>query len=170
MIKLLEIENKVVIPTEHCQTISWLKVINDKWPENSLKIYAYIFYTNCASEENPYFHLPIEDREDIIVEDLKIDFSLEEDEIIEAMKKAQKMYETPTLRAYNGIKHALDNIAEYMANTTITDGKDGNISQVRAVAKDFDAIRQSFKGVAKDLETEQEAYVRGGQHLGYDQI
>ena len=50
------------------------------------------------------------------------------------------------------------------------DGKDGNIAQIRAVAKDFDAIRQSFKGVAKDLEAEQEAHVRGDQHLGYDQL
>ena len=30
MIKLLDIENNVVKPTEHCQMITWLKVIQDK--------------------------------------------------------------------------------------------------------------------------------------------
>ena len=69
-----------------------------------------------------------------------------------------------------GIKMALDNMAEYMGSTTITGGRDGNIAQIRQVAKDFDAIRQSYKGVAKDLEAEQESHVRGGQDLGYDQL
>ena len=170
MIKLLEIENKTVKPTEHCQTIKWLRVIQEKYPDNMLKIYAYIFYMACPSEDNPYFNLPGDIKEDAIVEDLEIDFSLEEEEIIEAIEKATKLYETPTLRAYTGIKTALDNIAEYMANTTITDGKDGNIAQIRAVAKDFDAIRQSYKGISKDLEAEQESHVRGGQNLGYDQL
>jgi len=170
MIKLLEIENKTVKPTEHCYTITWLKVITEKWPEDALKIYAYLFYMACPSEENPYYNLPELDKEDIIIEDLNITFSMEQDEIIEALNKTIKMYETPTLRAYTGIKKALDNMADYMGTTTITGGKDGNIAQIRQVAKDFDAIRQSYKGVAKDLEAEQESHVRGGQDLGYDQV
>lgn len=170
MIKLLEIENKTVKPTEHCHTINWLKVIMDKWPEDAVKIYAYIFYLACPSEENPYFNLPEQDKEETIIQDLGIEFSLEEDEIINAINNAIKLYETPTLRAYMGIKMALDNMAEYMGSTTITGGRDGNIAQIRQVAKDFDAIRQSYKGVAKDLEAEQESHVRGGQDLGYDQL
>jgi len=57
-----------------------------------------------------------------------------------------------------------------MGNTSITDGKDGNIAQIRAMAKDYDAIRQSYKGTAKDLQAEQESHVRGGQNLSYDQM
>ncbi len=170
MIRLFEIDNKVVKPTEHCHTIKWLKVILDKHPQNALKIYAYIFYMTCPSEENPFFNLPFHIREETVLQDLDIDFSLEDDEIIEAMTNAEKMYETPTVRAYNGIKQALDNIAEYMGNTSITDGKDGNIAQIRAMAKDYDSIRQSYKGTAKDLQDEQESRVRGGQNLSYDQM
>jgi Flp pilus assembly protein TadG len=66
------------------------------------------------------------------------------------------------------MQKALDRIARYLATTQITDGKDGNIAQIRAVAKDFDAIRQSFKGVYKDLQDEQQSKVRGGQGLAYD--
>ena len=170
MIRLFEIDNKIVKPTEHCHTIKWLKVILDKHPKNALKIYAYIFYMTCPGEENPFFNLPFHIREETVLQDLDIDFSLEEDEIIEAVNNAEKMYETPTVRAYNGIKQALDNIAEYMGNTSITDGKDGNIAQIRAMAKDYDAIRQSYKGTAKDLQDEHESRVRGGQNLSYDQM
>jgi Flp pilus assembly protein TadG len=66
------------------------------------------------------------------------------------------------------MQKALDRIARYLATTQITDGKDGNIAQIRAVAKDFDSIRQSFKGVYKDLQDEQQSKVRGGQGLAYD--
>lgn len=170
MIKLLDIENNVVKPTEHCQMITWLKVIQDKFPDNALKIYGYIFYMACPSQENPYFNMPAELREDVIIDDLGIDFSLEEDEIIAAVTKATKMYETPTVRAYNGITTMLDNLTEYMSTTQVTAGRDGNINSLLRIAKEFDAIRQSFKGVAKDLQAEQESHVRGGQDLGYDQI
>jgi len=124
----------------------------------------------CPSQENPYFNLPMEIREETVIEDLSIDFSLEEDEIIEALEKATKMYETPTVRAYNGITTMLDNLTEYMSTTAVTAGRDGNINSLLRIAKEFDAIRQSYKGIAKDLEAEQQTHVRGGQQLGYDQM
>jgi hypothetical protein len=168
MIKLFDIENNVVKATEHCHNIKWLKDIMDTYPDSYLKIYAFLFYMSCPSEENPYFHMVEHERELTVLEDIDADFSTEDELIIEARKKTHLMYETPTVRAYNGLKIALDNIADYMAATSISDGKDGNIGQIRAVAKDFDHIRQSFKGVAKDLADEQETHVRGGQNLAYD--
>jgi hypothetical protein len=63
----------------------------------------------------------------------------------------------------------LENMAEYMETTKISAGRDGNITALIRLAKDFDAIRQSYKGVAKDLAAEQETSVRGGQNLAYDQ-
>ena len=170
MIKLLDIENNVVIPTVHCKTIKWLKVIEENYPEHFIKIYGYIFYMSCPSQENPYFNVPVDNREDLIIGDLEINFSLEDDEIIEAVKKATVMYQTPTVRAYQGITTMLDNLTEYMRTTQVTAGRDGNINSLLRIAKEFDAIRQSYKGIAKDLEAEQQAHVRGGQELGYDQM
>jgi len=105
----------------------------------------------------------------MIIEEVGLEESPEDPKIRYALDMCAKMYETPTSRAYMGIKKALDNMATYMANTQITDGRDGNISQIRAVAKDFDAIRQSFKGAYKDLKDEQTTSVRGGGGLAYDQ-
>lgn len=170
MIKLFDIEGGVVKPTAHCQLINWLKVIQEKFPDNSLKIYAYIFYMACPNEENPYFNYKEEVRESIVIKDLDIDFSLEEDEIIEALEKATSMYETPTIRAYKAVSTMLDKMATYMEETEITAGRDGNITALIRMVKEFDGIRQSFKGVARDLKEEQQTSVRGGQDLAYDQM
>lgn len=170
MLKLFEIQNNTVVPTEHCHTIKWLKDIMDEYPDNHVKIYAYIFYMTCPSEENPYFNTKEEDREEKVLEAIDADFSTEDELILTGIEEALKLYETPSLRAYLGIKMAMDNIASYMSGTAITDGKDGNIGQIRQMAKDFDSIRQSFKGMAKDLEEEQKnQHVRGGKDLAYDQ-
>ena len=126
---------------------------------------------SCPNPDmNPFFHLPEHEKEDIIIEEVGLEESPEDSKIRLALDMCHKLYETPTMRAYMGIKKALDNMATYMANTQITDGRDGNISQIRAVAKDFDSIRQSFKGAYKDLKDEQQSTVRGGQGLAYDQM
>lgn len=171
MIKLFDIENNVVKPTAHCENIVWLKSIGKRWPEEKLKIFSYLFYMACSSQENPFFNLPEEEKQDTILTSIDLDFEIvEEEQVEEALKLALKLYETPTIRAYYGIKTALDNIAEFMASTQITAGKDGNITQFKGVVKDFDDMRRSFKGVAKDLEAEQQAHVRGGQNMAYDQM
>jgi hypothetical protein len=170
-IKLFDIQNGKVIPTEHCYTLKTLKVLMDEFPDDYMKIYEYLFYMTCPNPDlNPFFHLVESDKEDIIMNEINGDFSLEEPLILVALDFCRKMYETPTSRAYEGIKIALDNIARYMRNTQITDGRDGNIGQIRAMAKDFDDIRQSFKGAYKDLQEEQKGRVRGGAGLAYDQM
>lgn len=172
MVRLFDIQNEKIVPTEHCYTIKFLKDIMNEYNENDeyLKIYSYLFYMTCLNPDlNPYFNMIENEKEDIILEDVDAEFSTEDPLIRLALDKCEKLYETPTSRAYMGIKKSLDNIATYMANTQITDGRDGNISQIRAVAKDFDAIRQSFKGAFKDLKDEQQSTVRGGKGLAYDQ-
>ena len=171
IIRLFDIENDKVKPTEHCYTLKFLKDIMEAYPDNSLKIYTYLFYMTCPNPDvNPYFHMSELDKEEYILQDTQADFSTEDELIQIALKKCAKLYETPTHRAYLGIKKALDNMATYMANTPITDGRDGNINQIRAVAKDFDGIRQSFKGAYKDLKEEQQSRTRGNAGLAYDQI
>lgn len=171
IIKLFDIQGGKVIPTEHCYTLDTLKNLMEKFPDDYLKVYEYIFYMTCPSPDlNPFFNLIDSEKEEIILAEINAEFSPEDDGIPEALVFCKKLYETPTMRAYEGIKKALDNIAYYMNTTPITDGRDGNINQIRAMAKDFDAIRQSYKGAYKDLQEEQKSQVRGGQGLAYDQM
>lgn len=170
IIKLFDIENGVVVPTEHCYTLKALKDVMDEYPEEHLKIYLYLFYMSCPNPDlNPFFYTPEMDKEDLILKQIDSDFSVEDDSIHKALQFCQRMYETPTSRAYKGIASMLDRLARYMETQSITDGRDGNINSIVSAAKNFDQIRSSFKGVYKDLQDEQSSKVRGGIGMAYDQ-
>lgn len=167
--KLFDVQNGVVIPTEHCYTLKALKDIMDEYPEDYLKIYMYLFYMCCPNPDlNPFFFTPDMDKENMIMDQIGAEFSTEDETIYTALQFCQRMYETPTSRAYKGIASMLDRLARYMENTPITHGRDGNMNSLIAAAKNYEAIRQSFKGAYKDLQEEQSSRVRGGQGLAYD--
>jgi hypothetical protein len=170
IVRLFDVQNGTVIPTEHCYTLKALKDIMDNYPDDHLKIYQYLFYMTCPNPDmNPFFNTPEIDKESIILQEIDAEFSTEDEDIRIALLFCQRMYETPTSRAYKGMASMLDRLARYMETTTITAGRDGNINSLVAAAKNFDQIRASFKGVYKDLQDEQSSKVRGGIGLGYDQ-
>ena len=169
LVRLFDIQNSKVIPSEHCYALPFLSAIMENYPDTYLKIYQYIFYMSCPNPDmNPFFHTPEIDKESIILKEINAEFSTEDDDIFIALQFCQRMYETPTSRAYKGMASMLDRLAKYMETTQITAGRDGNINSLVAAAKNFDQIRASFKGVYKDLQDEQSSKVRGGQGLAYD--
>jgi len=167
-IKLFELKGNAIVATEHCYTIGFLKEIIESYPDSHPTVLAYLFYMACRSQENPYFNRPQDGLDDEILRDIKADFDPEDPKIILALRRTKELYETPTVRAYNGISNMLEKLAFYMETQNITDGRDGNITSIVNAAKNFDHIRKSFKGVAKDLEEEQSSRARGGTKLGYD--
>jgi hypothetical protein len=170
IIKLFEVQNNVVVPTEHCYTLKALKDIMEEYPDDYLKIYQYLFYMTCPNPDmNPFFYTPDVDKEALIMTQVEGEFSTEDDSIFVALNFCQRMYETPTSRAYNGIASMLDRLARYMETATITTGRDGNMNSLIAAATKFDQIRQSFKGAYKDLQEEQSSRSRGGIGMAYDQ-
>ena len=170
MIRLFDVLNGEIIPTEHCYTMLCYKKIMDVYPDEYLNIYAYLFYLSCPNPEfNPFFDVPENDKEELIRREVGGEFDSDDELIQNALDVTKSLYDTPTVRAYMGIKGMLDKLAKYMENTAITDGRDGNITALINAAKNFESVRQSFKGVLKDLQDEQQATVRGAQRLSYDQ-
>ena len=171
MVKLFDIQEGVIIPSEHCYALKFLKDIMDEYPESYMKVYLYLFYMSCPNPDmNPFFDTPENEKEDLILSQINPDFSTEDESILYALEMCKKLYETPTYRAYIGMKHMLDRLAKYMETTPIEHGRDGNINSLVNAAAKFEAIRMSFKGAYKDLMEEQKSMVRGGQQLGYDQM
>lgn len=170
IVKLFDIQNGKVIPTEHCYTLKALKMVMDNYPDNYIKIYQYLFYMTCPNPDlNPFFYTPEVDKESLILEQIDADFSTEDEDVFIALQFCQRMFETPTSRAYKGIASMLDRLAKYMETTPISHGRDGSINSMVAAAKNFEQIRASFKGVYKDLQDEQSSRVRGGIGMAYDQ-
>lgn len=170
MIRLFDIQNGQVVASEHCYTLKFLKDVMDAHPDDYLKIYTYLFYMTCPNPDlNPFFDIPEADKEELILKEIDADFSTDDDTIANGLKLCKKLYETPTYRAYQGIKIALDNMAKFMATEQVTSGRDGSATAILRIAERFDQVRQSFKGVYRDLMEEQQSSVRGGQNLAYDQ-
>lgn len=170
--RLFDIQNDNIVPTEHCYTLKWLKAIMDEYQEDQeyLKVYMYLYYMTYPSPDtNPFFHYKGVDKEEAILEAVGVEFSTEADLIVTALEKCRKMFETPTSRAYDGIAGMLDKLATYMRTTNIADGRDGNITGIISAAKNYEAIRASFKGAYKDLQEEQASRIRGDKGLAYDQ-
>jgi hypothetical protein len=171
LIRLFDIQNNKVIPSEHCYALPFLNDIMETYPDTYLKIYQYIFYMSCPNPDmNPFFNIPEHEKEDVIIEEVKLKESPEDSKIRYALEMCKKLYETPTYRAYVGIKAMLDRLAKYMEVTAIEHGRDGNMNSMINAAAKFDQIRQSYKGAFTDMKQEQESSVRGGAGLAYDQI
>lgn len=171
MIKLFDIANGQIVPTEHCYSLKFLKDIMVEYPESFLDVYAFLFYMSCPNPDlNPFFDTLEHEKEELILSQLHVDFSTEDEPIILALELCKKLYETPTYRAYMGIKSMLDRLAKYMETTEIQHGRDGNINSLVNAASKFEQIRLSFKGAYKDLMEEQKSQVRGNSTLAYDQM
>lgn len=171
MVKLFDIQNGTVIPTEHCHVLRDLAIIMECYPEDYNNVYAYLFYMTCPNPDlNPFFDVQEHEKEELIISQLSITFSLEDDVIIKARKFCEQLYQTPTFRAYMGIKTMLDKLGAYMETSEITAGRDGNINSIVNAAAKFESIRLSFRGAYKDLMEEQKSSVRGGQNVAYDQM
>ena len=171
LVRLFDVQNGKVIPTEHCYTVDSLKAIMDNYPDTYMSVYQYIFYMTCHNPDmNPFFNVPESEKEDLIIEEVQLDESPEDEVIIRAITICNKLYETPAYRAYKGIKSMLDRLAKYMETTSIEHGRDGNINSLVNAAAKFEQIRQSYKGAFNDMKQEQESHVRGGQGLAYDQM
>ena len=101
LVRIFDIENGKVIPSEHCYTLNFLKSIVDAYPKEYMKILQYLFYMSCPNPEmNPFFNVPEHEKEDIIVEEVGLDISLDDELIVNGLKMCKKLYETPTYRAY----------------------------------------------------------------------
>jgi hypothetical protein len=171
LIKLFDIQNDKVVPTEHCYTLKFLKDVMEAFPETYINVYQYLFYMTCPNPDlNPFFNLREHEKEDMIIEEIQLEESTEDEIIQIGLIKCALLYETPTYRAYKGIKSMLDRLARYMEVTAIEHGRDGNINSMVNAAAKFESIRNSYKGAFNDMKKEQQSSVRGGQGLAYDQL
>lgn len=169
IIPLFDIENEIVRPTVHCHALPFLKRIIEEFPDDYLEIYKYIFYMTCPDATmNVYYNRPEDQREQEIVHDLQPEFDLEHPMILDTIDRCRRLYETPTLRAFIGAKKAYDRVAKYLADTEITDGKDGNAGTIEKYMKSLKDFRETCTSMEKALQEEQ-IKVRGDGYQRYDQ-
>ena len=170
MIPLFDVRDKKVVPSIHCFGIPWLKKVMDSFPDDYIEIYKYIFYLTCPdSTMNPYLNLPEEQREEVILADLKPTFYLEDLLILETIEKCKTMYATPALRSFIGAKKMVDKIGKYLDETEITEGKDSNSMAIDRYMSKLSDYWDTYRKMEGELHKEQST-VRGGVKVRYDQL
>ncbi len=168
MINLFDVVNKQVVPAAVCHLISELKAIIENYPDEYLKVLAYVFFTTCPDSSNPYLDQPENMREEVVIADLQpFKFSLEATDIALARDKCRMLFETPSLRIVQGAKMMLDEMARKL-QSPLTFGKDGNATDMRGIMKEIRGYRQDYIDMENALKEEQ-AKVRGNLRLRYDQ-
>lgn len=169
-IKLFDIQNDIITPTEHCYTIESLKHIMDKYPKDYLAVYAYLFYMSCINEEeNPFANIEEINKEDFILKQIGGDFSSDDPLISNALDTCKKLYDVPSYRFYRSAKIGVEKMGKWLENAPITEGRDGNGMQYNRYMKDYDSICKTFEERWKKLKEELSTTSRGGHDIAYDQ-
>ena len=58
LVKLFDIQNGVIVPSESCYALPTLRRIMDEYPDNYIKVYQYLFYMSCPNPDiNQFFHI-----------------------------------------------------------------------------------------------------------------
>ena len=167
-IRLIDFEDNKVSLTIHCYNLSFLKDLIETYPKDSVKVISYVFYMSYNGPENPYINVPVENKSALILSDLNLDISLDDPLFDIAVEKCKELYKTPINRMYHALSNALNKISNYFDEAEITDGKDGNLTQIINAAKNYGAIRDSFKKIKSDFDEETKQVNWGGKDKAYD--
>ncbi len=168
-VRVVDVQDGILIPTVHVYSLKSLKGVVDDFPDNYLKILLYVYYmTYPDPSENPFFNIQAEDKEEMILKEIGADFSTDHPSITAALDFMNKIYDTPTKRAYEGAVAMMDKIATLFKTTSLTTGRDGSTDSMVRTMEKYDSLRQSFKGVEKDYKEEIKEMARGDSFTAYD--
>lgn len=170
MIDIFDIQDKTVIPAVACYMTPELKAIIDYYPDEYLKVLQYVFAMTCNDSRNWYLNLSDDEREDVVLADIKpFNFSLEDVLVQEAIDKCNKLYETPILRNYLSVRAFMEKTSEALKSEELTFGKDGNATELRNMAKSAGELWKTYKDFTTELMQEQ-SVARGKIKRSYDQM
>lgn len=169
--KIFELVGETIIPKEDCLLMHPIKAIKDKYPDDYLKIIAFLHYMKSMNPgDNPYADVPLIKRADTILFNLKLNIDPEEQTIKDALQCVEEIYYTTFYGLYRGFKSALDKIGASLLNTEINFEDKGNAATIKGYMKDYESIRKSFKVAFKDFEEEHsDSRARGGATLADDE-
>lgn len=166
MIQILDLENDKVVPNINCYTIPELKAVMKEY-EDPIPALCYLYYKTTPT--SAYAHLSDDEREEVLLQDFAGGYTLEDDVMIKAEEKLNKLMLTPTRNFYLNCKIGLEKVGTYMATQQITEGKDGNFSTISMNLTRVGKMIQEFKQLEKLYEEETKSNIRGGGTAAYDE-
>ena len=167
--KIFEFQGKEIIPKADCYIIKPLSDIIDNYPPKTI---AYLHYMmSMRKEDNPYADVPIDQRSEQILYDLKLEINPEDPLIKTALVCVEEKYSTTFYRLYKGLKTMMDRIGDKLMTEDIDfSAKDGNAGNITRLMEKYESLTKSFKSAYRDFEEEQGGgRARGGAELADDE-
>ena len=153
----------------NCLSIPELKAIYDRY-EDPIPAFNFLHYRFTI--DSPYANIEEDAKDDVLLTDFPGEYTLEDEEMINAIAKLELLCVTPTYRYYLDNKLLLEKLGAFARSAPITSGRDGNIgalqSQIKSIGKTILEFKQLEKVVMDELK-ETKGRARGGKKLAYDQ-
>jgi hypothetical protein len=169
--KIFDLVNNKLVINENILTIPELRAVyNEYEPEVAMK--AFMFLMHMSDPYGPYNNLSREEKEETLLHDFASDYSLEDDVIINALKKLETLYMSPTYRYYLDQKELLYRLGTYARSASVDDSKkDGNLTELLNMIKSVGKTITEFSILEKEAEKElQKMKIRGNRKQSYDEF
>lgn len=161
-VKLFDIDTgnkQIVIPTEHCYTVSTLKAIIDEYKENAGRVFAYLYYLyELDPAKNIYANLSEELKEENIIREVLAPYNINvlDSAIIDAAKDTiNRLFNSiPGYRMYLAYKVMWDKMADALEREYPDFSKEGNMSNIKGHFADYKKMKESLDMALKDYQTE----------------
>lgn len=95
--------------------------------------------------QSPYMNLDDIEREEQVLKDYPVYEHLQTMEMVNAIEKAEKLYFSPLRKILKGAKRAIENISSFMEDTEVSDGRDGNLTQIVSTIKSLPQILKAYQ-------------------------
>ena len=166
MVKIFDIKDRKVVINPEILLIPELKAVVERY-EDPIQPLGFLYF--LLSPESPYAHIPEEEKESFLKKEYYGQYSTQDKEMIDARSKLEELWFSPTIRYFKKVKKGLEKLGDYLENTEITEGRDGNLAQFRQAIKDAGSLIHQFKQLEKAVE-EETLRMKGNAKRAYDDI
>ncbi len=164
--KIFDIVEKRVIINENILLIPVFKRVVDKYGDKYLDVFCFIHY--FCDYKSPFSEYTEEKKEEKLMSlyNPDGDFTMEDPEIIDAINLYKEMQWTPSMELVEAAKIMIHKMAAYLKTASLTDGKDGNITQIGNIMKQLGPNVASYDELKEQVEKEKaKTNVYGGKHV-----
>lgn len=163
---IFDLVEKKVILNENILLIPQFKAVVERYGDHTLDVFSFIYY--YCDYKSPFSDYSPDQKEEQLMGmfNKNGEFTLEDEEIIEAMKLYHELQWTPTMELLDATKEMLFKMAAYLRTASIIDGKDGNLTQINSTIKSIGPSIASYEELKDQVEKEKEkSTIRGGKHI-----
>jgi len=162
--KIFDIQNDTIVVNENVLLLPWLKEVHDRFGIPAL---CYLYY--MTDPHSPFTSYPEESKEDEILKAFPGDYIPDDVYIVKALEELLKMYESPKMRFWKGLKHKLDQISQMLIDTPLNmDKETGNFNEIIKLYEKGEKLLNSYDKAEKLKEEELRAV--GNRRQAYDQV